>query len=399
MTKSFFYVLTSRNPPTQRKIFLRRMRYVFGAALRMRTMNAVTSVSFPSFLISSCIGLFVTLFCVRLLKPVAIRIGLVDVPGGRKKHANDIPLIGGLAIFIGFCFALLSFDVSLKDYRGLLAGSVILILLGIVDDFKELTPRIRLIGQCLATLLLIEWGHVSLMHLGNLFSFGNVELGVGIVSLSITIFIVLSFINAINMIDGHDGLAGIIVLGQVLVLAFYDWQYHCIQTVCFLMIFAIVLSVFLIFNLPLPWQKRASIFLGDAGSTFVGFFTAWFALALSQLFLTSAHPVIGYNLITVLWILAYPLFDLLTVILRRLTTKRSPFVASRDHLHYLLSDLSFSTGKVTFILFLLSLAFSMFGLFLAKLHIHEFWQLLIFIGLFFTYFWMSLCLSRKTRGG
>ncbi|MCX7120404.1 MAG: MraY family glycosyltransferase [Gammaproteobacteria bacterium] len=349
----------------------------------------ITHLNLLSFLISITVGVFTTFFCIQLLKPVAVHIGLVDIPGGRKKHVSAVPLIGGVAVFLGFCFSLLCFNISLSDYRGLLAGSAILILIGVMDDFKELTPRIRLIGQCIATLLLILWGHISLNHLGNLFFFGNLNLGIGVWSYLLTIFIVLGFINAINMIDGHDGLAGLIVLGEALMLAFYNFRFHQMQNVALLLFFSAVICVFLLFNMPVPWRKRASIFFGDAGSTFAGFVIAWFAIYLSQLFLSQPNPVKGFNLVTVLWVLAYPLYDLCTVILRRVLTGKSAFAGSRDHLHYLLFDRGFRLSTVTFLLFVLSVLFGLFGFFLAKQHIREFWQLLIFCAVFSTYFVIS----------
>jgi len=359
----------------------------------------ITHINLFSFLVSACVGIFTTLFCIQLLKPVAVHIGLVDIPGGRKKHANAVPLIGGIAVFLGFSFALLSFNVSLSDYRGLLAGSAILILIGVMDDFKELTPRVRLVGQCLATLLLIAWGHISLDHLGNLFFFGNLNLGIGVWSYLLTIFIVLGFINAINMIDGHDGLAGLIVLGEALMLSYYNFMFHQMEDASLLLFFAAVLGAFLIFNMPVPWRKRASIFFGDAGSTFSGFVIAWFALYLSQLFLSQINPIKGFNLVTVLWVLAYPLYDLCTVLLHRLMTGKSAFAGSRDHLHYLLFDRGVKLSVVTFLLFMLSLAFGLFGFFLANEHIREFWQLLVFCAMFIAYFLISWRLHLNSARG
>src|SRR4029078_884298 len=118
-----------------------------------------------------------------------------------------------------------------------------------MDDFHELTPRIRLIGQCLACILLMQWSHESISHLGNLFSFGNINLGMW--SSIITIFFVLGFINAINMIDGHDGLAGLIVLGQAALFAYINLRLQLMMNFDVLIIFISALCVFLAFNLPL----------------------------------------------------------------------------------------------------------------------------------------------------
>src|SRR3990167_2762186 len=97
---------------------------------------------FLAFSLSISVGIFTTLTCIYLLRPAAEHIGLVDTPGGRKMHADAVPLIGGIAIFVGFCFSLLCLNVSLHDYRGLLAGSAIFVLICVMDDFRELKTRI-----------------------------------------------------------------------------------------------------------------------------------------------------------------------------------------------------------------------------------------------------------------
>lgn len=348
---------------------------------------------FLSLSLSIAVGIFTTVACIYVLRPAAEYIGLVDRPGGRKMHAHVVPVIGGIAVFTGFCFSLVCFNISLHDYRGLLVGGAILVLIGVMDDFKELTPRIRLLGQCLASLLLIEWGHLSVDHLGNLFFFGNVNLGVG--SFLFTLIFVLGFINAINMIDGHDGLAGTIVLGQALFFAFLSARFHQSNNAYVLIVFIAILFVFLLFNLPLPWRKRASIFMGDAGSTFIGFLIAWFAVDIAQVMFSHKITQFSYSPVTILWVLAYPLFDLLAVILHRLFSRRSPFLASRDHLHYLLVDFGFRSVRVTFLLFLFSLLLGLMGIVLAERGIPEPWQLIIFFIVFAAYFITTLFFQRK----
>ena len=346
-----------------------------------------------SFILSVIVGVFTTLACISLLKPAAVHIGLVDTPGGRKTHLNAVQLIGGISLFFGFCFSLLCLGISLQNYRGLLAGSAILVLLGVMDDFRELTPRIRLVGQCLAALLLIEWGHHTINHLGNLFFLGNLNLGV--FSFFVTIIFVLGFINSINMIDGHDGLAGSIILGQAAFLALFNYQLHQYQNMYLLFIFISTLIVFLIFNFPLTKQKPASIFLGDAGSTFVGFVVIWFAVDLLQMMFVNKHPQSNLNPVTVLFILGYPLYDLLAVILHRLSTKRSAFSASRDHLHYLLLDRGLNRRVVTLLLFMFSIFLGLIGVVLAKEKVIESWQLVIFLSLFCIYFLATKVFQKK----
>src|SRR3990167_4476075 len=306
---------------------------------QLQSDKSLQGFNFFPFLMSCFVGALTALACIELLKPVAVRIGLVDMPGGRKTHANRVPLIGGIAIFVGFCFSLLCLNTYFPMTRGLLTGCAVLVLIGIVYDFRELAPKIRLLGQFLAGILLIRWGHISVNHLGNLFFLGPMHLG----------------------------------------------------------IFSNLLILFLVFNIPLPCRKRASVFLGDAGSTFLGFFIAWFAVQLSQIMLTKTNYSPGLNLLTVLWVLAYPLFDLLSVIIYRLMHNQSPFSASRDHLHHLLMACHLHPMLVTYGLFLFSVALGLFGIFLVQLQIPEAPQLVLYLIVFALYLAMTRILHKKIR--
>ncbi|MCH9770472.1 MAG: undecaprenyl/decaprenyl-phosphate alpha-N-acetylglucosaminyl 1-phosphate transferase, partial [Gammaproteobacteria bacterium] len=216
---------------------------------------------------SSLIAVLVTIGCIRLLRPVAVHIGFVDQPGGRKNHQNDIPLIGGIAIFFGFGFAVLTTHLALSSYRDLLAGSAVLMLLGVVDDFQELSSKLRLFGQLLASLLIIIWGNQMITSLGNVFFFGNINLGLW--GFPLTCFLIVAYINAMNMLDGQDGLSASIALGQALLLIYLSLRLRLNTDARLLFYLAASLCAFLYFNLRFPWRKQASIFLGDHGITFV----------------------------------------------------------------------------------------------------------------------------------
>src|SRR3990167_1902763 len=168
----------------------------------------------------SMAALIASLFCLWLLRPLSVRLGLVDRPSGRKLHAKEVPLIGGIAMFFGFCFALLAMGVSLQPYRGMFAGSSILVMMGVVDDFRDLSSKLRLWGQFVAALLLVIWGHVLLANWGDLFFLG--EMSLGLWAIPVTVFLVVANINAMNMVDGQDGLAGGVALGQALLLLALD---------------------------------------------------------------------------------------------------------------------------------------------------------------------------------
>lgn len=320
---------------------------------------------------SSLIALIATWFCVWLLRPLAVHIGFVDRPGGRKQHDDDVPLIGGIAMFFGFCFALLALDVSLVSYRGLFAGASLLMLMGVVDDFKELSSKLRIVGQFLAVIFLVVWGNQLIVNLGDLFFFGSVHLGNW--AFPITVVAVVGYINAMNMIDGQDGLAGGVALGQVVLLLYLSLNLGRYVDVRLLSILSMMLLVFLYYNMQFPWRKRAAIFMGDSGITFIAFVIAWFAIDVAQANILRIKPVV------VLWIVAYPIYDLISVTLMRLHDGRSPFQASRDHLHHILHERGWRVSRSTTFLITLSIAMGCFGLLVNQWLLRDAWQLIAWV--------------------
>jgi undecaprenyl-phosphate alpha-N-acetylglucosaminyl 1-phosphatetransferase len=325
---------------------------------------------------SGLTALVASLFCIWLLRPLAMRLGLVDRPNDRKRHENEVPLIGGIAMFFGFCFALLTLPVSLQPYRSMLAGSSILVLMGVIDDFKDLSSKLRLLGQIFAAFLLVVWGHVILQYLGNIFFIGNLKLG--LLALPLTVLIVVTYLNAMNMVDGQDGLAGGVAVGQAILLLILSMRLHRYVDMHLLIILIGCLLVFLSYNMRLPWRRRASIFMGDAGSTFIAFLLAWFAIDLSQ------HNQALVKPITVLWIMAFPVFDLITVIVLRIRQQKPILVASRDHVHHVLHVAGINTSLSTLLLCGLSVSFGVLGFILDSLAMPEAWQFVLWlVGLVF----------------
>lgn len=332
------------------------------------------------------VALMACLFCIWLLKPLAIRVGLVDRPNGRKWHEKEVPLIGGIAMFFGFCFAMLTLPMSMQPYRSMLAGSSILVLMGVVDDFKDLSSKLRLLGQLVAAFLLVAWGNVVLTHLGNLFFIGDLQLK--FLAYPLTILVVVTYLNAMNMIDGQDGLAGGVAFGQAGLLLCLSIALHHFLYVHLLVILMVLLMVFLSFNMRLPWRRHASIFMGDAGSTFIAFLLAWFAIDLAQQGNQWVKPI------TILWIMAFPLFDLLNVILLRLRHQKPILVASRDHFHHVLHVMGFSTSVSTLLLWSLSLGCGLLGLLFNYFLLPEGLQFILWIGMLGFYIYL-VELARK----
>ena len=266
--------------------------------------------------ISVIVGMLVTFYCIQILARLAVKIGLIDHPGGRKKHPQPVPNVGGIAMFIGFAFACLTLHVSLYPYRSLFASGALLTLVGAVDDMRELSPKMRIIAQFFAACFMIFWGNVVLQQFGNFFTLSDIHLGYWGVLLSI--FAVVGLINAVNMLDGADGLAGGLTFIQLLLLCYVAYHARRYDDAKVIFLIASVVLTFLWFNFPRK-NTSAKIFMGDAGSMWLGFVLTWFCISLSQ------PPHVSANPATFVWIMAVPIFDLINVFILPLHIKQTTF--------------------------------------------------------------------------
>jgi UDP-GlcNAc:undecaprenyl-phosphate/decaprenyl-phosphate GlcNAc-1-phosphate transferase len=335
---------------------------------------------------SAFITFFITLSCMLLLKPLALRLGLVDAPNSRKHHQGDIPLIGGLAMFIGFLAALLTLPISLQHYRSFIAGSALLVFIGLLDDFHELSPKSRFLAQIFALLLMFFWGGIKLTHLGNLIFYR--EIGLSIYSLPVTIIAGLGVINAINMIDGVDGLAGTLVLVELILLVYCAITNGQILAVSILFVVIATVLAFLCLNFRLSNRVHAQVFMGDAGSMFLGFVLVWFLIELSQ---AGSKPVTP---VTMLWIMVLPLFDTTAVMLYRASKKKSIFSSDRQHLHHLLVGFNFSATQISLFLGGINLVLGGLGLLVNHYHVAEGIQFISFL-IFFVVYLISITYLRR----
>jgi UDP-GlcNAc:undecaprenyl-phosphate/decaprenyl-phosphate GlcNAc-1-phosphate transferase len=297
----------------------------------------------------------VTLCLVLFLRGQAHRVGLVDKPAGRKMHSGEIPLIGGLAIGGGFFLALLMQQSVAVDFLPLAMGCLVIFLTGLIDDLQELSASTKALGQVIAAVLMISWANVYLLDLGDLFGMGTVVLG--ILAIPVTLIGVLGLINAMNMIDGADGLAGGVgaIAAAWLGVAALALSNGENATVLFTLVAAT--AGFLVFNLRYGFRKRASVFLGDAGSMFLGFILVWFTVDLTQSSSDRLYPIAA------LWILALPIMDTVYLMVYRVMAGQSPFQADRNHIHHILGAMGFSTTKSVAILLGVSALFGAIGFF------------------------------------
>lgn len=320
-------------------------------------------------LFSALTAFLVTIFGIFLIKPLALRLNLVDVPGGRKHHHGEIPLVGGIAMFLGLMFALLTLSISLSDYRSFIAAYALLVFVGVLDDFHELSPKARLVAQIIAALLMTCWGGIALHNLGDLLGNGNIVLHNW--AIPFTLFTVVGMINAVNMTDGIDGLAGTLSLIELIALWILAYHAQLLPDVFLLSLLVSCVLGFLVFNWRLPGRSHALVFMGDAGSMPLGFVLVWFLVSLTQ----GQHP--AANPVTMLWIMTIPIFDMTSVMVQRVISHRSPFAPDRKHLHHLLLKQGMSVPLTTITLSSLAILFAAIGL------MGEFYQInqaIMFLG-------------------
>lgn len=282
-----------------------------------------------------------TSMLILLLIPLARRVGLIDKPDERKRHTAPTPLVGGIAMFLGTAASLWFVAPQPDTFAPFLAGSALLVAFGLIDDARNLDYRIRFAVQACAAAILVFWGDLTIDTLGNLVGLGPVDLGP--FSIPFTIFAVVGMINAINMLDGLDGLAGSVTLAILLpVLAFGRSEgVHEIVVPCLLL--ASSVFAFLLFNYRFRGREKAPVFMGDAGSNFLGFALAWIVVSLE------GDGGSGLSPIAILWIVGFPVADTLTTMWRRRRKGLSAFTPDHDHVHYVLRRAKFSVNTTVLI--------------------------------------------------
>jgi len=287
---------------------------------------------------------------VPLARWICARFGLVDKPDGRRKiHKRPTPLAGGLAIFvslIGAWLVLSQLDTGWEQYAsidiqlllGLLGSLVILVSVGVADDYGLLRGRHKLLGQIFAVGLLVLSGLV----VRRLHIFG-LEIELGFFSYPFTAFWLLGAINSLNLLDGMDGLLGTIALVAASAVGAIALAAGDLLTAFLAASVAGAILGFLVYNLP-----PASVFLGDAGSMSLGLIVGVLALRSA----TTSNS--GLVLLPALALLALPILDTSTAIVRRKLTGRSVYTTDRGHLHHVLLRHGFSPGRVLQLVALMS---------------------------------------------
>jgi UDP-GlcNAc:undecaprenyl-phosphate GlcNAc-1-phosphate transferase len=277
---------------------------------------------------------------VPALNGPARRVGLVDHPCHRKRHEGQIPLTGGLAMFLAFAAVMTLQSTWLMSLLPLIVGMAILLSVGLVDDLVDLRALHKLLAQILVACLVVVTTGLELNQLGRLLGNQFGPIGLGPFSELFTIACIAFLINAINMSDGLDGLAGGLCMVLLLMLGVLGWLDGAavgLVVACFALAMAVL--GFLLYNMQSPFRSKASVFMGDAGSMMLGFAIAWLAIKLTISEGSSIYPI------SIVWILFIPALDTLAVSIRRISQGRSPMAADRAHLHHIIQRCGFSVRE------------------------------------------------------
>lgn len=283
-----------------------------------------------TFLLTFLIALVITILLTPMVRSFAPEMGAIDKPSGRKIHSANIARSGGIAVYVGFLIAVL-FGLLVggtsgsifhpRPILGILLGGSVVFVTGLLDDIYHLKPSLKLVMQIAGASVSIYFG-VAISFVTHPIS-GIMPLG--IIAVPLTLLWLVGMTNAVNLIDGLDGLASGVTAISAGTLFIVALRTHQMGAALLMLALAGAALGFLKYNF-----SPASIFLGDSGSYFLGYILA--AAAIIGVFKTT----LVVALVVPILILGVPIFDTTFAILRRLKEKKNPFAADNRHIHHLL---------------------------------------------------------------
>ena len=302
------------------------------------------------------VGALLSLFLMLALKPVARRTGWVDKPNFRKAHKGEIPLIGGWSILAVAVLLQLAAPAGQRAPLGYWVGGILLFVVAMLDDRNPIRARYRAMVQLGAALAGVMLGGQILPSVGDVLGIGNVS--AWWIMFPVSIIGTVAVINAVNFTDGADGLCGglgFISLFWFMVALMISSRHAAMLSVepapyagSMIPLAAALLggiAGFLWFNLRSPFRRKAAAFLGDSGSMLLGFTLAWYAIHV-----TSAYGVASVKPVVCLWVVAVPLADSASCIIRRILAGVTPMTPDMKHLHHLVQRLGCTAGQAVFVI-------------------------------------------------
>ncbi len=303
-----------------------------------------------------------------IIKKIAIKINAVDHPNARKVHTKVMPRLGGLAIFLSATIGLIIFAKETSEpLVWMIAGSIIIVIAGIIDDITPLSPKTKLIFQIVAAFIVV-YGGVRIQFINVPLSDYVIHLGNW--SWFISILWIVGISNALNLIDGLDGLAaGVSSISLLTIFVMSLIMNNGLVAQITLILLGATIG-FLFFNF-----YPAKIFMGDSGSLYLGFF-------LATLSLLGFKNVAVVSYLVPIIILAVPIFDTFFAIIRRFRLKLPISSPDKKHLHHCLIDMGFSHQKTVLMIYAINILFGMAAIFLSQTTVWIAIIVLLFLILF-----------------
>lgn len=334
----------------------------------------------PSVFKDAVVAFLACALALLVLYPLAERLKLLDHPNERKIHAEAIPLIGGIAVFVGVLVAISHAIPLTSTVITYLACALAILVLGILDDVRNLPVAPRITGQVLITLVLLWGSERTLSYFGDLFGMGPINIGyLGIV---VAVLSSLAAINAFNMMDGMDGLAGGLALVTLLSLGYLYLDADIQSGFLLSILLSAAIIPYLVLNLGMPpFGSSSRVFMGDSGSMLIGFSIFWLLMHGSQSQETAFRPV------TALWLIGVPLMDMIAIMVRRVQKRMSPFKADQTHLHHIFMRAGYSPRATLYIIVFAAAVIAALGITLDRSDVPDWAMFAGFVLLQLTYLW------------
>lgn len=331
-----------------------------------------------------------TYAAIYVLRPLSFKINLLDIPNGRKNHEGHVPLIGGIAMYIGVVVSILITPGELPNFYYFILVTGIILILGILDDLHNASVSLRLVTQALVAIFITTVVDINIESFGNLFGIGEIYLNKW--SYLVSVIAIVAAMNALNMSDGIHGLAGGTSLITFAAISYLSIGSASQEITLIVLLFCSTIPVFLVNNICIGVEKCKRIFMGDAGSMLLGLVIVWALISFSQGEERSFAPV------TALWLFALPLIEMFTAITRRLVLGKSPFKPDLSHSHHVLIRLGFDEKNTLLYLLLFSLLMAAFGVLGELYGVDEWAMFTLFLLVFVTHvFFYGLALRKAKK--
>ena len=328
------------------------------------------------------LAVILSIYFVPTMRKLALIKNLTDTPSARKSHSTQVPVLGGLAIYLAAAFSMVLMACAFPsktfiiDFFLLGFGSMTLLFIGVLDDIVGLKPMQKLIFQIIVSFILIHNAPIYISSMDGIFGISGMPY---IVSCLLSVFVYVVFMNMLNLIDGIDGLAsGISLVGFVFFgyVSFITGSYYN-MLVSMAGIGCII--PFMYYNM----FSDSKIFLGDSGSLVMGVILGYLALDFLSVNNAPEQLLFGGNKIIILMsVFSYPLVDTLRVFVVRISRKRSPFAADKNHIHHHLLRLGLSHRKATLLVLVYSCFITCISLTLTELSINVAFVVLLLASVF-----------------